>query len=289
MRNARIRVDMHDWEFTDDREHIEWERIMLDDGTAEQWLIDKLNGLGYLSFDVEGNGSFHDYMTSIVVRRGRAGRFRLDKYTLEKQRVLAELKEAKMWELVREDRGMAEVASLGEETNMKTESRFSRIADRLVKAQNEAFELDEQTMEVAKFFKENPNPKDEVFHKWAEGKKYDVPSVEASAYKLATICTSFLLGGRANEKKLKAKDVDKDELAMGIKVEMEHTTDKRMAERITLDHLAEAPKDAPLKYYTGLKLLERMIESLVKIDKGDAEKKISELKRFVDDLEKAAD
>lgn len=35
--------------------------------------------------------------------------------------------------------------------------------------------------------------------------------------------------------------VDPDELAMGMKVEMEHTTDPRIAEEIALDHLAEDP------------------------------------------------
>lgn len=130
-------------------------------------------------------------------------------------------------------------------------TRYDRIASRIVKAQNETFDLDEQTMKVAKFFKDNPNPKDADFHKWAEGKGYDVHGAESSAYKLATICSEFLLDGRANEKHLKAKDVDKDELAMGIKVEMEHTTDKKTAERISLDHLAEIED-----YYTRLKKME---------------------------------
>ena len=165
-------------------------------------------------------------------------------------------------------------------------NRYERIAERLVTAQNDAFELDKQTMAVAEFFKKNPNPKDKDFHKWAEGEGYDVPEVESSAYKLATICTSFLFGGRANEKKVTAKDVDEKELVMGRKVEMEHTTDVDMAERIGIDHLAEAPVDAPLKYYTGLKLLERMIDALVKMDRGEAEKKIVEFKKFVDDLGK---
>ena len=35
--------------------------------------------------------------------------------------------------------------------------------------------------------------------------------------------------------------VDPEELKMGISVEMEHTTDPRIAEEIALDHLAEDP------------------------------------------------
>ncbi len=49
-------------------------------------------------------------------------------------------------------------------------------------------------------------------------------------------------------KKFKEKDVDAKQLAMGIKVEMEHTKDKRISKRIALDHLAEDPL-----YYTKLK------------------------------------
>lgn len=49
-------------------------------------------------------------------------------------------------------------------------------------------------------------------------------------------------------KKFKGKDVDPKQLKMGIKVEMEHTKDKKISERIALDHLAEDPL-----YYTKLK------------------------------------
>jgi len=57
--------------------------------------------------------------------------------------------------------------------------------------------------------------------------------------------------GRANEKGITEKDVDPKELARGIEVEMEHTTDKETAKRISLDHLAEL-KD----YYTRLDKME---------------------------------
>ncbi|NIQ07559.1 MAG: hypothetical protein GWO20_18125 [Candidatus Korarchaeota archaeon] len=46
-------------------------------------------------------------------------------------------------------------------------------------------------------------------------------------------------------------DVDPDELAMGIEVEYEHTSNKELSERIALDHLAELPD-----YYTRLKKME---------------------------------
>jgi hypothetical protein len=56
-------------------------------------------------------------------------------------------------------------------------------------------------------------------------------------------------GGKGD--KLTEKDVDPEEFAMGLKVEMEHTTDKEIAREIALDHLAEDPK-----YYTKLKKVE---------------------------------
>lgn len=55
-----------------------------------------------------------------------------------------------------------------------------------------------------------------------------------------------LKGGKGD--KLSSHDVNAKELAMGIKVEMEHTDDKRVAKEIALDHLAEDKK-----YYSKLK------------------------------------
>lgn len=53
----------------------------------------------------------------------------------------------------------------------------------------------------------------------------------------------------------KLHDVDKKDLQkqldMGIKVEQEHTSDKKLAEEIALDHLKEDPK-----YYDKLKEVE---------------------------------
>lgn len=52
-----------------------------------------------------------------------------------------------------------------------------------------------------------------------------------------------LKGGLADNNK--PEDFDQKELAMGIKVEMEHTNDKKIATEIAMDHLKENPK-----YYT---------------------------------------
>lgn len=56
---------------------------------------------------------------------------------------------------------------------------------------------------------------------------------------------NLLLGGKGD--RLSPKDVSPKELALGIKVESEHTTDKRIAKEIALDHLSEDKK-----YYTKL-------------------------------------
>ena len=48
-------------------------------------------------------------------------------------------------------------------------------------------------------------------------------------------------------------DYDPEELAKGIKVEMEHTTDKATAEVIAKQHLAEPGNE---KYYTELEKID---------------------------------
>lgn len=58
-------------------------------------------------------------------------------------------------------------------------------------------------------------------------------------------------GGLASGKK--PKDFDQEQLAAGIKVEMEHTTDKDIAQEIAMDHLSEDPD-----YYKKLKTIEKV-------------------------------
>ena len=60
--------------------------------------------------------------------------------------------------------------------------------------------------------------------------------------------TEKLVGGEGDG--LSPADVDAEQLAMGVKHEMEHTDDEAIAQEIALDHLAEDPK-----YYTKLKLV----------------------------------
>lgn len=58
-----------------------------------------------------------------------------------------------------------------------------------------------------------------------------------------------LPGGLAD--KSKPEDFDPKQLAMGIKVELEHTNDPKLAREIAMDHLKEDPR-----YYTKLKKIE---------------------------------
>jgi ATP-dependent Clp protease ATP-binding subunit ClpC len=55
----------------------------------------------------------------------------------------------------------------------------------------------------------------------------------------------------ANKFNIEVDDIEK-QLEMGIKVEMEHTSDKKMSEEIAMDHLAEIPD-----YYTRLAKMEK--------------------------------
>lgn len=59
-----------------------------------------------------------------------------------------------------------------------------------------------------------------------------------------------LPGGRGDM--LTEGDVDPDQLEVGIRVEMEHTNDSKIAREIALDHLAEIPD-----YYSRLEEMEQ--------------------------------
>ena len=83
---------------------------------------------------------------------------------------------------------------------------------------------------------------DSMVHKLADDSGVDPSVVETMIYGIAQ---SIIAGGLS---KGMIEDVDPAELADGIKVEMEHTDDKDVAEKISRDHLKEVPD-----YYTKLK------------------------------------
>lgn len=65
-----------------------------------------------------------------------------------------------------------------------------------------------------------------------------------------------LPGGKGD--KLNPKDIDQNELKMGIKHEMEHTKSASIAQEIALDHLAENPRYYSDLNQAGIDEIERM-------------------------------
>ena len=102
---------------------------------------------------------------------------------------------------------------------------------------------------IAEFFANNPNPPDEEIHAMAKKLGLEPDDLETHIY---AIIGSLLGDGYAKKEGFTEKDADKKQLEMGIKVEMEHTTNKILAKRIALDHLAEIPD-----YYTRLDKMEK--------------------------------
>ena len=98
------------------------------------------------------------------------------------------------------------------------------------------------------FLKDNPKPPDADIHKLGSELDVDIDLFEGLIYE---ILGSFAGHGLAHERNFTESDADPHELAMGIKVEHEHTNWMPMAKRIALDHLSEI-KD----YYTRLNKME---------------------------------
>ena len=110
-------------------------------------------------------------------------------------------------------------------------------------------ESDSVENKIIEFFKNNPYPDDSKVHALSDKLGIDTHKFEAMIYK---ILSSFLSEGKAKDFN---GNYDSKEIAMGIKVEMEHTTCKLIAERIAMDHLAECPD-----YYTRLDEMEKSCE-----------------------------
>jgi len=90
-------------------------------------------------------------------------------------------------------------------------------------------------------------------------KSAQIESKKMNDKEMIAVFKQFADNGRANDKKITEKDVDPEELKMGIEIELEHTTDRETAKRIALDHLAET-NNIKSKYYTYLKEMEKRIE-----------------------------
>jgi len=62
-------------------------------------------------------------------------------------------------------------------------------------------------------------------------------------------------GSRSKNAGREKKSFNKKQLAIGTKIELEHTCDIKQAEQIAMDHLAESPD-----YYRELIKMERKLE-----------------------------
>lgn len=113
---------------------------------------------------------------------------------------------------------------------------------------NEDIDKKELKIKIFDYFKKNPAPPDDDIHDWADDLGIDHDLVEEVIYELLG---SFIGYGNANKTGFELKDADKKELAMGRKVELEHTNCPMIAERIALDHLSEISD-----YYTRLAKME---------------------------------
>jgi len=110
-------------------------------------------------------------------------------------------------------------------------------------------ESDDIKEKISQFFMENPKPEDSQIHSFAEKEGMDTHKFEEVVYELLG---SFLGAGRSKDFK---GEYDPKELEMGIKVEMEHTTDKLISRKIAYDHLAEFSD-----YYSRLNKMETEAE-----------------------------
>ena len=120
--------------------------------------------------------------------------------------------------------------------------------NRLKEYMNESSK-DEIYAKIMDFFADNPSPPDKDVHALANKLGIDEHKFEGYIY---AILGSILGTGEAKKKGFAEKDADRNELALGIKAEMEHTKNKAISKRIALDHLAELPD-----YYTRLMKMEK--------------------------------
>lgn len=99
--------------------------------------------------------------------------------------------------------------------------------------------------EIIKFFQGTPNPSDEEVHAFAEDMGINEHELERHIY---MILSDVINGGKSANFK---GDYDPAQLKKGTKVELEHTSNPLLAEKIAKDHLAELPD-----YYDRLQKME---------------------------------
>jgi len=106
---------------------------------------------------------------------------------------------------------------------------------------------DEVDSKIIEFFRKNPKPSDKQVHAFANKLGIDEHRFEERIYRL--IATFIRNVGKHRD--TPDSKFDKKQLAMGIKVEKEHTSNSAIAKEVAKDHLAEIAD-----YYTRLKRME---------------------------------
>jgi energy-converting hydrogenase A subunit M len=100
--------------------------------------------------------------------------------------------------------------------------------------------------QIIKWFIENPYPKDDAVHAFANELGVNEHEFEGHIY---SILSNILTEGKS---KGFSGSYDPEQIKMGIKVEYEHTDYTLISEKIAKDHLAEIPD-----YYTRLAKMEK--------------------------------
>jgi hypothetical protein len=107
-------------------------------------------------------------------------------------------------------------------------------------------EIADVIAEIIKWLKSNPKPTDEDKEKFGKTMGLNVKELDTHVY---MILGDFLSEGRSKDY---TGEFDENQLAMGVEVEMEHTTIPCIAKKIAQDHLVENSR-----YYILLKQMEQ--------------------------------
>ena len=102
---------------------------------------------------------------------------------------------------------------------------------------------------IIDYFKENPNPTDEMIHEFAEELGMSHDQLENLIYKCMT---KLIMNKPGKHDDVPDSEFDPEQLEMGIEVEKEHTDCPKVAASIARDHLVEIPD-----YYTRLLKMEK--------------------------------
>lgn len=102
--------------------------------------------------------------------------------------------------------------------------------------------------DVIAFLTKHSSPSEAEWHNWVEHEGFQLEQAYTALFNIAAKFARFATGGKSRGESHK---VDDEQLRMGIKVEMEHTPDADVSEKIARDHLAEHDK-----YYTALEKME---------------------------------